>query len=88
MAYNEANLPLQLICCLDSGFCVSKGLIALRKKGVFPDSLIKKHCFCPMLVPGDHILEYFNCKAVGRTDAISGMLDGIKYNIWKTMEWQ
>ena len=32
---------------LDSGFCVLKGIAALRKKGVFAAALVKKRRYCP-----------------------------------------
>ncbi len=43
---------------LDIGFCELKALIALKKKGVFSATLIKKCRFWPTLVPGTHILKY------------------------------
>ncbi len=49
---------------------------------MFAAALIKKQRYWPILVPGAHIIDYFKDKAVGSIDAISGVLDGIKYNIW------
>lgn len=67
---------------LDSGFCILKALIALKQKGIFAAALIKKHRYWPTLVPGKHVLDYFTSKMVGSLDAISGILDSVKYTIW------
>ncbi len=43
-------------CCtvvLDSGFCVLKGIVELRKQGFFAGALIKKHQYWSLLVPGN-----------------------------------
>ena len=37
---------------IDSGFCVLKGLIKLRKKGIFSCAVIKKRRYWPSMVPG------------------------------------
>ena len=34
---------------LDSGFCVLKAIIELKKKGLFGATLIKKRCYCPSM---------------------------------------
>ncbi len=67
---------------LDSGFCVLQAIVALKEKGVFSAALIKKRRYWPTLVPGDHVLDYFKSKVVGTVDAISGILDNVKYTIW------
>ncbi len=43
---------------LDSGFCILQAIVELRREGVFAKALVKHH-YCPTLVPGMHILEYF-----------------------------
>ena len=40
---------------LDSGFCVLKGVIELKKRGVFAAALIKKRRYWPKYVPGEEI---------------------------------
>ena len=67
---------------LDSGFCVLKALIALRKNGVYSSAVIKKRRYWPSLVPGDKIDSNFNEKEVGATESLRGELDGIKYDIF------
>jgi hypothetical protein len=67
---------------LDSGFCVLKGLIELKKQGIYASAVIKKRRYWPKHVPGDKIDSYMNSKAVGECDAVKGTLDGIPYNIF------
>lgn len=71
---------------LDSGFCVLKGIVELRKRGLFSCALIKKRRYWPTLVPGDTMQQYFEEMDVGDTDAVSGTLDGIPYNLWGMKE--
>ena len=71
---------------LDSGFCVMKAIVELKKEGLFAGALIKKRRYWPALVPGDAISEYFETKSVGETDVISGKLSGIEYFIWGMKE--
>lgn len=71
---------------LDSGFCVLQGLKWLRKKGLFACALIKKRRYWPWMVPGDAMERHFQDKEVGDTDAIEGVLDGVKYTIWGMKE--
>ena len=67
---------------LDSGFCVLKGIVELRKRGLFACTLIKKRRYWPTLVPGDAMQQYCDEMEVGTTDAVSGTLDGVHYNLW------
>ncbi len=49
------------VVCMDSGFCVTTGINALHKKGVYGQSLINKQgVFWPKHVPGSTLeLEFF-----------------------------
>ena len=67
---------------LDSGFCVLKVIVKLRRRGLFACSLIKKRRYWSTLVAGDAMQQYFEAKEVGDVDAVAGTLDGIPYNIW------
>ena len=40
---------------MDGGFCVLKGLLEMRKRGVYGSTLIKKRCYWPSGVHGDGI---------------------------------
>ena len=71
---------------LDSGFCVLKALIELKKRGVFAAALIKKRRYWPTRVPGDAMERYFLDKAVGEVDAIEGVSDGVPYTLWAMKE--
>ena len=60
------------IMILDSGFCMLKGIVELRKKGVFASALIKKRWYWPQFIHGDEIKEHFNNKQVVDTDSWAG----------------
>ena len=44
---------------LDYGFCVLKGLIQLRKKGMFACAVIKKRRYWPSMVLGKEMEDHF-----------------------------
>ena len=67
---------------LDSGFCVLKGIIELRRRGVFASALIKKRQYWPKHVRGTEINDCFQNKEVGDVDSWPGILDGIKFHIY------
>ena len=50
---------------IDYGFCVLKGLIQLRKKGVFACVFIKKKIYWPSMVPGKYMEDNFGDLEVG-----------------------
>ena len=71
---------------LDSGLCVLKGIIELRKKGVFASDLIKKwHCW-PKYIKGDDIKAHFDNKNVGDVDSWAGTLDNIPFHVYAMKE--
>ena len=67
---------------LDSGFCVLQGSVELKKSSIYAHALIKKRRYWPKHVPGDAIIEHFNNKEVGETDAILGELDGVQFYLY------
>jgi hypothetical protein len=67
---------------LDSGFCVLKGIIELKKVGVFASALIKKRRYWPKDVDGDAIHDHFAAKDVGDVDAWPGELDGVRFHLF------
>ncbi len=69
------------IVIMDSGFCVLKGLIEMRKRGVFGSAMIKKRRYWPKHVKGDEIKAHFVNMDVGSADAIKGTLDGEDFYI-------
>ncbi len=56
---------------LDSGFCVLKGIVELKKEGIFAGALINKHQYWPVLVPGEAINSHFQSKNVGDKDVFA-----------------
>ena len=66
---------------LDYGFCVLKGLIQLRKKGIFSCAVVKKRRYWPSMVPGKEMEDHFGAAEVGETDDIHGTVDGDIYNL-------
>ena len=71
---------------LDYGFCVLKGLIQLRKKGVFVFSVINNRRYWPSMVPGKDMEDNFGEVEVGETYAIQLTFDGVIYNLWGMTE--
>ena len=73
---------------LDSGFCVLKAIIELRKNGLFGCALIKKRKYWPAKVPGDAMQRFFDEEGVDVEDchAITGSMDGVPYNLWGMKE--
>ena len=49
---------------MDSGFCVTKGLVELQNKRVFGAALIKKRRYWPANIKGDAINDHFSSKEV------------------------
>ena len=74
------------IVVLDSGFSVLKGLIALKKLGVFAHAVAKKRRYWPKYVPGEEIDRRMEGRPVGATDALKGQLEGEPYNIFVMKE--
>lgn len=71
---------------LDSGFCVLKGLIELKKKGVFASALIKKRRFWPKGIDGNRIINHFDNLAVGTTDRLPGNYENVKFDVFAMKE--
>ena len=69
------------IVVLDSGFCVLRGIVELRKKGVFASALIKNRRYWPKYIRGDDIKQHFENKEVGLVDCWAGELDRVKFHI-------
>jgi hypothetical protein len=69
---------------LDSGYCVLKSLVELKKIGIFACAVIKKHRYWPAFVPGEAINRQFENLGLGVGDllVISGKLDGKDYFLW------
>ena len=62
---------------LDSGFCVLKELIQLRKKAILACDVIKKRRYWISMVPGKDMEDNFGDMGVGETYAIQGKFHGV-----------
>ena len=62
---------------LDSGFCILKGIIELKKRGVYACALIKKRRFWPTMVPDNEIDHHMKKSEVGTCKAMKGEMDGV-----------
>ena len=71
---------------LDSRFCILKGIIELRKKGVFASALIKKQQYWPKDIKSDDIKAHFNNKTVGDMDSWTGTFDNIPFHVYAMKE--
>ena len=67
---------------MDSDFCVTKGLVELRKKGVFGSALIKKRIYCPENIKGDAIYAPLFLKEVGNVDTVKKKVDRLAYHVF------
>ena len=77
---------LGFIVILDSGFCVLKGIIELRKNGVFASALIKKRRYWPKYIRGEEIKDHFKDKEVGNTNSWAGQLDNVPFHVFAMKE--
>ena len=68
---------------IDSGFCVTKGLVELQKKGVFGAELINKRKYWPANTKGDEIDAYFALKEVGNVDALKQVHDRVAHHVFR-----
>ena len=82
----ESIFHVGMVVILDSGFCVLRALIELKKRGVFASALIKKRKYWPAHVKGDEINKYFDDKEVGYTNSLPGEMDGIPFHIYGLKE--
>uniref|UniRef100_A0A7S4KC53 PiggyBac transposable element-derived protein domain-containing protein n=1 Tax=Odontella aurita TaxID=265563 RepID=A0A7S4KC53_9STRA len=61
---------------MDSSFCVAKGVVELKKKGVYGDTLAKKRRYWPKRVPSGDIAAHFSSKEVGEMESLRTQVDG------------
>jgi Transposase IS4 len=65
---------------LDSGFCVLKELLVLRKTGVFAQAVIKKRRYWPKHVKGDMIKAHLDQHELSQVNALQGQSDGVNFS--------
>ena len=71
---------------LDSGFCVLKGIVELKKLGVYASTLIKKWRYWPKYIKGDDIKQHFDDKEVGDCDSWKGCMDEVNFHVYAMKE--
>ena len=71
---------------LDSGFCVLKGIVELKKRGVYASALIKKRKYWPKYIKGDAIEQHFDDKDVGDCDSWKGNMDEVPFHVYAMKE--
>ena len=75
------------IVTMDSGFCVTAGILAMHDHGVFGQALIKKRGrYWPTHVPGDQIENYFADMEIGDTDTLKQVINGKNFFIHCTKD--
>ncbi len=80
MSWNLWNIGK--VVTIDSGFSVSKGILAMREEGVFGEALIKPRGWgLPVMVPGRYIDEYFSDKKIGYFETLEQIVNGVKFFI-------
>ena len=75
-----------MVVILDSGFCVLRAIIELKKRGVFASALIKKRKYWPKYIHGNSIDAHFNDKQIGEADSIPGQMHNIPFHIFGMKE--
>ena len=68
-----------MVIILDSGFCVLKGIVELKKRDIYASALIKKRKYWPKYIKGDVIWQHFNEKSVGDCDSWKGNMDEVPF---------
>ena len=67
---------------MDSGFCVTAGILAMYDHGVYGQALFKKRGrYWPKGVPGDAIDEHFRRKEIGATETFTQKRMGKEFHI-------
>ena len=69
------------IVVLDYSFCVLQGLVYLKKKEVYGDTIINKRWYSPYYIDGEKIKAHFTNKGVGAMDALCGEIDSVPIHL-------
>ena len=75
-----------MVVILDSGFCVLRAIIELKKRRVFASALIKKRKYWPKYIHGDSIDAHFNDKQIGKADSLPEQMHNIPFHIFGMKE--
>ena len=85
----EMTVPLHgtgKIVSMDSGFCVTVGILHLHEHGVYGQSLIKKRKYWPKGCPGAQIDSYMEGKPLGFVKTLRQDMGGVPFNIHCTRD--
>ncbi len=63
------------------GSCIAPGVMALCKKGLHGQFLIKMQKYWPKFIPGDYINEYMSSKPLGYTKTFVQVIKGMRFFI-------
>ena len=75
------------IVTMDSGFCVTAGILAMHDHGMFGQALIKKRGrYWPVHVPGDQIDEHFANLSIGDVDTLKQSIDNKNFLVHCTKD--
>ena len=74
------------IVILDSGFCILRTIIKLKKMGVYASAMIKKQRYWHKHVAGESIKGHMSMKQVGTCEWMPRILDGIEFNFYALKE--
>ena len=82
----ESIFAKGMVVILDSGFCVLRGIIELKKRGVYASALIKKHKYWPKHIKGTEIKAHFDGEDVGDCDSWKGMMEEVPFHVYAMKE--
>ena len=71
---------------LNSGFCVLKGIVELKRHSVCAFPLMKKQKYWPKHIKGELIKEHFNNKLVGDCDSWKSSRDKVNFHVYAMKE--
>ena len=66
---------------MDSGFCVSRGIVELGRKGVYGASLIKNKNYWLKSVPGAAVDAHFEDKGVNHCEMLEASIGGLPFQV-------
>ena len=75
-----------MVVILDSGFCVLRGIIELKKQGVYASTLIKKHKYWPKHIMGVEIKAHFDGMDVRDCDSWKGRMEEVPFHVYAMKE--
>ena len=75
-----------MVAILDSGFCVLKGIVQLKKRGVYASALSRRGNNGQNTSKGDVIKQHYNEKAVSDCTSWKGNMDEVPFHVYAMKE--